>query len=152
MRLLHRQKKARRPRLRKRFRRAQKRPVGIPSPHLLHRSTCPRCRGWTPSYPGALSRFGDQEVCSGCGQTEALEQFRLAQPAFAGTGVTASMVGGPHHGMTIPVVRPTGSVNLAYGSYELTYPVNYLTNTTSPPVATYEWTGTASPPVWQKWY
>lgn len=43
---------------------------------------CPRCGGFIPNddqpgaYPGALSRTDNQtEVCSSCGQREAMEQF-----------------------------------------------------------------------------
>lgn len=44
--------------------------------------TCPRCDGFIPNneqpgaYPGALSRTDNQtEICSACGQAEAMEQF-----------------------------------------------------------------------------
>lgn len=37
---------------------------------------CPRCAGPMPGHPGALSRFDNMtEVCSGCGQNEALYQM-----------------------------------------------------------------------------
>jgi len=43
---------------------------------------CPRCGGGIPTdlnrgvYPGALSRYDNEtEVCSACGQDEALRQF-----------------------------------------------------------------------------
>jgi len=43
---------------------------------------CPRCGGWIPNnatpgaYPGAVSRTDNQtEVCSECGQKEAMEDF-----------------------------------------------------------------------------
>lgn len=45
-------------------------------------NTCPRCLGGIPSderrgqYPGAISRFDNEtEVCSKCGQDEAMRQF-----------------------------------------------------------------------------
>lgn len=42
---------------------------------------CPRCLGAVPSeadkgkYPGALSRVADVEICSLCGQDEAIGHF-----------------------------------------------------------------------------
>lgn len=43
---------------------------------------CPRCEGFIPNndtpgkYPGAISRLDNKtEICSGCGQDEALEDF-----------------------------------------------------------------------------
>ena len=45
-------------------------------------SLCPRCGGYIPNneqpgaYPGALSRLDNEtEICSACGQAEALEDF-----------------------------------------------------------------------------
>ena len=47
---------------------------------------CPRCDGYIPNndtpglYPGALSRLDNEtEVCSACGQNEALADFVAAQ-------------------------------------------------------------------------
>lgn len=43
---------------------------------------CPRCCGYIPNndtpgaYPGAISRLDNiTEICSGCGQDEALEEY-----------------------------------------------------------------------------
>jgi hypothetical protein len=49
----------------------------------LHRNLiCPRCMGYIPNaefagmYPGALSRTDNKtEICSECGQMEALEDY-----------------------------------------------------------------------------
>lgn len=45
---------------------------------------CPRCRGYIPNnvqpgeHPGALSRTDNTtEICSRCGEDEAMEQFLL---------------------------------------------------------------------------
>lgn len=45
-------------------------------------SLCPRCGGYIPNnlqpgvYPGAISRLDNEtEICSACGQAEALEEF-----------------------------------------------------------------------------
>lgn len=50
---------------------------------------CPRCNGYIPNneqageYPGALSRVDNKtEVCSACGQAEALEQMLLGATAL----------------------------------------------------------------------
>jgi hypothetical protein len=48
---------------------------------------CPGCGGWIPNnenpgaYPGALSRYDNHtEICSDCGQKEALAQFFSQDP------------------------------------------------------------------------
>lgn len=42
---------------------------------------CPQCGGWIPNnaqpgaHRGAMSRRNGEEICSACGQREALEDF-----------------------------------------------------------------------------
>ena len=47
---------------------------------------CPLCEGWIPNndepgaYPGALSRFFENtEICSDCGQAEAIYQYLMTK-------------------------------------------------------------------------
>jgi hypothetical protein len=53
----------------------------ILSPEKLAEHKCPTCEGYIPNnenigaYMGALSRHGHGEVCSACGQREAMEDF-----------------------------------------------------------------------------
>jgi len=53
----------------------------------MDQHTCPRCLDGIPNnarrgeYPGALSRTDNKtEVCSACGEREALEQFHFGSP------------------------------------------------------------------------
>mgnify|MGYP006899558916 CR=1 FL=1 len=53
---------------------------------------CPRCTGWIPNndqpgaYPGAISRVDNKtEICSGCGNKEAIEQLATGAPAPTST-------------------------------------------------------------------
>lgn len=54
------------------------------------KNQCPRCGGLVPNaaqvgqYPGALSRIADYEICSECGQDEAMRDFTKAPPIGLG--------------------------------------------------------------------
>lgn len=54
---------------------------------------CPRCGGLVPNssmvgkYPGALSRVADYEICSSCGEDEAMRDFAKQPPIGLGDWV-----------------------------------------------------------------
>ena len=78
----------------------------------LFNEDCPRCGGPIPNaefkgkYPGAASRWADRtvEVCSACGQDEALIQWAAAMT----DGGDPELAVHPIHGTTPWVTVPTG--------------------------------------------
>jgi hypothetical protein len=80
--------------------------------------TCPRCGNFIPNndhpgeYPGALSRYSERgmiEVCSQCGEEEALIQFEAIR--IGGKGVDLQAVVDPEVGIR-PWTEPNPPIGI----------------------------------------